>query len=92
MPAIVDQEGRGGKHFGVRVGPRYDMYLGRNTGKFYSQDEQRRVATEEWLYSAEGQTSDDGGKHTFPHLRAAKRNTPLTLHQRMDNRTLLAHD
>lgn len=49
MPAIVDPDGPGGEPISVFESGAILMYLGRKTGKFYPQDERKRVAVEEWL-------------------------------------------
>jgi len=50
MPAIVDPEGPDGRPISVFESGAILQYLGRKTGRFYPQDERRRVAVEEWLF------------------------------------------
>jgi len=50
IPAIVDHDGPGGQPISVFESGAILQYLGRKTGKFYPQDERKRVAVEEWLY------------------------------------------
>jgi GSH-dependent disulfide-bond oxidoreductase len=50
MPAIIDPDGPGGKPISVFESGAILQYLGRKTGKFYPQDERRRVIVEEWLF------------------------------------------
>ncbi|MBX3597087.1 MAG: glutathione S-transferase N-terminal domain-containing protein [Rhizobiaceae bacterium] len=50
MPAIVDPEGPGGEPISVFESGAILQYLGRKFGKFYPQDERKRVAVEEWLF------------------------------------------
>ncbi len=50
MPAIVDPDGPGGKPISVFESGAILQYLGRKTGKFYPQDERKRVQVDEWLY------------------------------------------
>ncbi|PYE88426.1 glutathione S-transferase N-terminal domain-containing protein [Phyllobacterium leguminum] len=49
MPAIIDPEGPDGEPISVFESGAILQYLGRKFGKFYSTDERKRVATEEWL-------------------------------------------
>jgi GST-like protein len=49
IPAIVDPEGPGGKPISVFESAAIMMYLGRKFGRFYPQEERRRVEVEEWL-------------------------------------------
>jgi len=50
MPAIIDPDGPGGKPISVFESGAILQYLGRKTGKFYPQDERKRVQVEEWLF------------------------------------------
>jgi GST-like protein len=50
MPAIVDPDGSEGQPVSVFESGAILQYLGRKTGRFYPQDERRRVAVEEWLF------------------------------------------
>ena len=50
MPAIVDPNGPGGKPISVFESGAILQYLGRKTGKFYPQEERKRVEVEEWLF------------------------------------------
>lgn len=50
MPAIIDPNAPGGKPISVFESGAILQYLGRKTGKFYPQDERKRVAVEEWLF------------------------------------------
>src|SRR5947209_7266423 len=66
MPAIVDPDGPGGAPISVFESGAILQYLGRKTGKFYPQDERRRVATEEWLYWQMGNLGPMAGQaHHF---------------------------
>ena len=49
MPAIVDPDGPGGEPISVFESGAILQYLGRKFGKFYSSDERKRVAVDEWL-------------------------------------------
>ncbi|MCI1001853.1 glutathione S-transferase N-terminal domain-containing protein [Ochrobactrum sp. C6C9] len=49
MPAIIDPEGPGGEPISVFESGAILQYLGRKFGKFYSTDERKRVAVDEWL-------------------------------------------
>jgi len=49
MPAIIDPEGPGGDPISVFESGAILQYLGRKFGKFYPQDERKRVAVDEWL-------------------------------------------
>ncbi|GAA0783774.1 glutathione S-transferase family protein [Roseibium denhamense] len=49
MPAILDPEGPDGDPISVFESGAILQYLGRKFGKFYPQDERRRVEVEEWL-------------------------------------------
>ncbi|MBN9669761.1 glutathione S-transferase N-terminal domain-containing protein [Roseibium aggregatum] len=49
MPAIIDPEGPGGEPISVFESGAILQYLGRKFGRFYPQDERKRVETEEWL-------------------------------------------
>jgi GST-like protein len=50
IPAIVDPQGPGGRPISVFESGAILQYLGRKTGRFYPQDERRRVEVEQWLY------------------------------------------
>jgi len=50
MPAIVDPDGPGGKPISVFESGAILQYLGRKTGRFYPNDERRRVEIDEWLF------------------------------------------
>lgn len=50
MPAIVDPNGPEGKPISVFESGAILQYLGRKTGKFYPEDERKRVEVEEWLF------------------------------------------
>ncbi|BCW89057.1 hypothetical protein sos41_22120 [Alphaproteobacteria bacterium SO-S41] len=50
IPAIVDQDGPGGKAISVFESGAILQYLGRKTGKFYPADERARVEVDEWLF------------------------------------------
>jgi GST-like protein len=50
MPAIIDPEGPGGRPISVFESGAILQYLGRKAGKFYPQEERKRVEVEEWLY------------------------------------------
>lgn len=50
MPAIVDPKGPGGKPISIFESGAILQYLGRKTGKFYPQEERKRVEIEEWLF------------------------------------------
>ena len=50
MPAIVDPDGPGGKPISVFESGAILQYLGRKTGKFYPQDEKKRVEVDQWLF------------------------------------------
>jgi GST-like protein len=49
IPAIVDPDGPDGKPISVFESGAILQYLGRKTGKFYPQDERKRVEVEQWL-------------------------------------------
>jgi len=68
MPAIVDPQGPGGKPISVFESGAILQYLGRKTGKFYPQDERKRVAVEEWLYWQVGGLGPMAGQAN--HFRA----------------------
>jgi glutathione S-transferase len=50
MPAIVDPGGPGGRPISVFESGAILQYLGRKTGKFYPEDERKRVQVDEWLF------------------------------------------
>jgi GST-like protein len=50
MPAIIDPDGPGGKPISVFESGAILQYLGRKYGKFYPNDERKRVQVEEWLF------------------------------------------
>ncbi|MBB4039596.1 GST-like protein [Microvirga flocculans] len=50
MPAIVDSDGPGGEPISVFESGAILQYLGRKTGRFYPQDERRRVEVDQWLF------------------------------------------
>jgi len=50
MPAIVDTDGPDGKPISVFESGAILQYLGRKSGKFYPQDERKRVEVDEWLF------------------------------------------
>lgn len=50
MPAIVDPDGPGGEPISVFESGAILQYLGRKTGKFYPEDERRRVEVDQWLF------------------------------------------
>lgn len=50
MPAIIDPEGPDGQPISIFESGAILQYLGRKFGKFYPQDERKRVAVEEWLF------------------------------------------
>jgi len=50
MPAIVDPGGPGGRSISVFESGAILQYLGRKYGRFYPQDERRRVQVDEWLF------------------------------------------
>jgi len=50
IPAILDPDGPGGKPITIFESGAILQYLGRKTGKFYPQDERRRVEVDEWLF------------------------------------------
>src|SRR5258706_4111810 len=50
MPAIVDHDGPGGKPISIFESGAILQYLGRQTGKFYPQDERSRVEVDHWLF------------------------------------------
>lgn len=50
IPAIVDQDGPGGKPISVFESGAILQYLGRKTGVAYPQDERRRAEVDEWLF------------------------------------------
>jgi GST-like protein len=49
MPAIIDPDGPGGEPISVFESGAILQYLGRKSGKFYPQDERKRIETDEWL-------------------------------------------
>jgi GSH-dependent disulfide-bond oxidoreductase len=50
MPAIIDPEGPDGKPISVFESGAILQYLGRKSGKFYPNDERKRVEVDEWLF------------------------------------------
>jgi len=50
IPAIVDPDGPGGRPISVFESGAILQYLGRKYGRFYPQDERKRVLVEEWLF------------------------------------------
>jgi GST-like protein len=50
MPAVVDPDGPDGKPISVFESGAILQYLGRKTGKFYPQDERKRVEVDQWLF------------------------------------------
>src|ERR1700744_1309224 len=50
IPAIIDPDGPGGKPISVFESGAILIYLGRKTGKFYPEDERKRVPVDEWLF------------------------------------------
>src|SRR5258707_1543040 len=50
IPAIMDPDGPGGRPISVFESGAILQYLGRKYGRFYPQDERRRVQVEEWLF------------------------------------------
>ena len=50
MPAIADRNGPDGEPISIFESGAILQYLGRKTGRFYPQDERRRVAVEQWLF------------------------------------------
>jgi GST-like protein len=50
IPAMVDPDGPGGRPISVFESGAILQYLGRKTGRFYPQDERRRVEVEQWLF------------------------------------------
>ena len=50
IPAIVDPDGPGGRPVSVFESGAILQYLGRKSGRFYSADERRRIAVDEWLF------------------------------------------
>ena len=50
MPAIVDPDGPGGKPISVFEFGAILQYLARKTGKFYPEDERKRVDVDQWLF------------------------------------------
>src|SRR3979490_695798 len=50
MPAILDPDGPGGRPISVFESGAILQYLSRKYGRFYPQDERRRVQVEEWLF------------------------------------------
>jgi GSH-dependent disulfide-bond oxidoreductase len=50
MPAIVDPDGPGGEPISVFESGAILQYLGRKTGRFYPEDERRRVEVDQWLF------------------------------------------
>jgi len=50
IPAILDPNGPGGRPISVFESGAILQYLGRKYGRFYPQDERKRVQVEEWLF------------------------------------------
>ncbi|MHA6289510.1 glutathione S-transferase N-terminal domain-containing protein [Maricaulis sp. CAU 1757] len=51
MPAIIDPDGPGGQPVSIFESGAILQYLGRKSGQFYPQDDERaRIAVEEWLF------------------------------------------
>jgi GSH-dependent disulfide-bond oxidoreductase len=50
IPAIVDHHGPGNRPISIFESGAILQYLGRKTGKFYRQDERRRVEIDQWLF------------------------------------------
>jgi len=50
IPAIVDPDGPGGRPIPVFESGAILQYLGRKYGRFYPQEERKRVQVEEWLF------------------------------------------
>jgi GST-like protein len=50
IPAIVDHHGPGNRPISIFESGAILQYLGRKAGKFYPQDERRRVEVEQWLF------------------------------------------
>jgi GSH-dependent disulfide-bond oxidoreductase len=68
MPAIVDPEGPDYEPITVFESGAILQYLGRKFGKFYPQDERKRVETEEWLmWQMGGFGPMLGQNHHFRH-------------------------
>jgi GSH-dependent disulfide-bond oxidoreductase len=49
MPAIVDPDGPGGEPISIFESGAILQYLGRKSGKFYPNDERKRVEVDEWV-------------------------------------------
>ena len=73
MPAIIDPDGPGGQPISVFESGAILQYLGRKTGKFYPDDETKRVQVEEWLmWQMGGFGPMLGQNHHFSHYAPEK--------------------
>ncbi|MCK5747913.1 MAG: glutathione S-transferase N-terminal domain-containing protein, partial [Oricola sp.] len=73
MPAIVDHDGPDGAPLSVFESGAILQYLGRKSGKFYPQEERRRVETEQWLFwQVSGLGPMAGQAHHFVHYMKEK--------------------
>ena len=78
MPAIIDPDGPGGRPMSVFESGAILQYLGRKTGKFYSQDERQRVEVEQWLFWQMGGLGPMAGQlNHFKHY--AKKTLPYAI-------------
>ena len=50
IPAVIDPDGPDGKPIGIFESGAILQYLGRKTGRFYSNDERHRVEIDQWLF------------------------------------------
>jgi GST-like protein len=73
MPAIVDPDGPGAKPISVFESGAILQYLGRKSGKFYPDDERKRVEVDQWLFwQMAGLGPMAGQAHHFRHYAPEK--------------------
>jgi GST-like protein len=105
IPAILDPDGPGGRPISVFESGAILQYLGRKYGRFYPQEERKRVAVEEWLFWQVGGLGPMAGQnHHFglyaptriPYAvnRYVKETNRLygVLDRHLENRTFIAGD
>jgi GST-like protein len=73
MPAIVDPDGPDGRPVSVFESGAILQYLGDKTGRFYSDDPRKRIATNEWLFWQMGGLGPMAGQcHHFTQYATEK--------------------